>query len=447
MTNSSTTSENIDSTHAPTFRDAAAYWIKLGFISFGGPAGQIAMMQTECVDKRRWIGQGAFLRGLNYAMMLPGPEAQQLAAYIGWRLHGVKGAVFAGTMFVLPGMILMIALAWIAAKYGDQGAVAAILDGIKPVVVAIVIAAVYRIGSKTCKGPAALGLAIGAFAALQFGGVPFPVVVLGAGLIGVIVAKFMPNALAHGHGPDAAAEILGQTANGSGLGNFIKTSLIFAALWAGPSALMIALFGVQPFLDVIKLFTTAAFVTFGGAYAVLPYVADAGVNTYGWLTGAEMIDGLALAETTPGPTDLGHRLCRFFRRMVIGRRLAGCAHRPGHSLCHVFAVAVLDHRRRAVCGKHSTLRLGAQCAQRHHCRRGRRDLEPRYLFGARGVYRFQREYRLDRRHSRWRRLSVVGQWPRRNPADGRPRRSVRPRPLFHFLGGHDDCSPHQCCRT
>jgi chromate transporter len=301
MTNSSTISENIDSTHAPTFRDAAAYWIKLGFISFGGPAGQIAMMQTECVDKRRWIGQGAFLRGLNYAMMLPGPEAQQLAAYIGWRLHGVKGAVFAGTMFVLPGMILMIALAWIAAKYGDQGAVAAILDGIKPVVVAIVIAAVYRIGSKTCKGPAALGLAIGAFAALQFGGVPFPVVVLGAGLIGVIVAKFMPNALAHGHGPDAAAEILGQTANGSGLGNFIKTSLIFAALWAGPSALMIALFGVQPFLDVIKLFTTAAFVTFGGAYAVLPYVADAGVNTYGWLTGAEMIDGLALAETTPGP--------------------------------------------------------------------------------------------------------------------------------------------------
>ncbi len=323
MTSFSAHPQTTDATHTPTFREAAAYWIKLGFISFGGPAGQIAMMQTECVDRRRWIGQGAFLRGLNYAMMLPGPEAQQLAAYLGWRLHGVKGAVFAGTLFVLPGMVLMIALAWIAARFGDQGAVAAILDGIKPVVVAIVIAAVYRIGRKTCKGPVALALALGAFAALQFAGVSFPVVVLGAGLIGIGVAKLMPDALAHGHGPDDAAEVLGTTAAGGGLGKFVKTSLIFIALWAGPSALVIAIFGMQPFFDVIKLFTTAAFVTFGGAYAVLPYVADAGVNTYGWLSGAEMIDGLALAETTPGPLILVTVYVGFFAGWSAGGGMLG----------------------------------------------------------------------------------------------------------------------------
>jgi chromate transporter len=134
--------------NTPTFGEAAAYWIKLGFLSFGGPAGQIAMMQTECVDKRRWIDQGAFLRGLNYSMLLPGPEAQQLAAYLGWRLHGVAGALFAGTAFIVPGVVIMIALAWVAAAYGDQGPVAAVFEGIKPVVIAIVIAAVYRIGKK-----------------------------------------------------------------------------------------------------------------------------------------------------------------------------------------------------------------------------------------------------------------------------------------------------------
>lgn len=313
------------SVRAPDFKEAAAYWIKLGFISFGGPAGQIAMMQSECVDKRGWISQGAFLRGLNYAMLLPGPEAQQLAAYIGWRLHGVKGAVFAGTMFVLPGALLMIGLAWIAAAYGDHTAVAAVFAGIKPVVVAIVVAAVYRIGKKTCHGIAAFALAIAAFLALQFAGLPFPVVVLAAGIIGIVLAKVMPGALSMGHGEHEAppAGASDGTAAPSALRRFAVTTLIFAALLVIPCAALIAALGTQPFVDVVKLFTTAAFVTFGGAYAVLPYVADAGVNTYGWLSGAQMIDGLALAETTPGPLILVTVYVGFFAGWSAGGALLG----------------------------------------------------------------------------------------------------------------------------
>ncbi len=312
--------QNISS---PTFQEAAAYWMKLGFISFGGPAGQIAMMQTECVDKRNWLSQGAFLRGLNYAMMLPGPEAQQLAAYIGWRLHGVAGAVFAGTMFVLPGAILMIALAWVAAAHGENTLVAAIFDGIKPVVVAIVVGAVWRIGSKTCRGVAAISLAVAAFVALQFAGVPFPLVVLAAGLIGIALARVAPGALqaGHGHGGPAGDETAG--AESVGLARFLRITVIFVLLWAIPCAAFVLILGPDPFLDVIKLFTSAAFVTFGGAYAVLPYVADAGVNTYGWLSGEEMINGLALAETTPGPLILVTVFVGFFAGFTGGGAMLG----------------------------------------------------------------------------------------------------------------------------
>jgi len=298
----------------PSFGEAARYWIKLGFMSFGGPAGQIAMMQTECVDKRGWLSQSAFLRGLNYSMLLPGPEAQQLAAYIGWRLHGVKGALFAGTAFFIPGTFLMIFLAWVAAAHGDDGFVSAIFHGIKPVVIAIVISAVYRIGKKTCNGIVPLALAIGAFAALQFTETPFPVVVLVAGIAGVAIAKFKPDALSSGHDDHAApkAETPGASQTSGALKRIILITAIFAVALIGPSLLAISVLGAEPFSDVIKLFTTAAFVTFGGAYAVLPFVADAAVNTYGWLTGAEMINGLALAETTPGPLILVTTYVGFF---------------------------------------------------------------------------------------------------------------------------------------
>lgn len=297
----------------PSFAEAAGYWVKLGFMSFGGPAGQIAMMQTECVDKRGWISQGAFLRGLNYSMLLPGPEAQQLAAYIGWRLHGIKGALFAGTAFFLPGTVLMILLAWIAAAHGGDGTVGAIFDGIKPVVVAIVIGAVYRIGRKTCKGPVPVILAAAAFALLQFTETPFPVVVLGAGVAGIVIARFMPHALSMGHGDHAVPETAPAHAAARGaMKRFAIVTAAFLVALIAPSALAVAVFGAEPFVDVLKLFTTAAFVTFGGAYAVLPFVADAGVNTYGWLTGDDMLNGLALAETTPGPLILVTTYVGFF---------------------------------------------------------------------------------------------------------------------------------------
>ncbi|MDP4796406.1 MAG: chromate efflux transporter [Rhodospirillales bacterium] len=306
-------STQINEQDHPTFGEAARYWIKLGFMSFGGPAGQIAMMQTECVDRRGWISQGAFLRGLNYSMLLPGPEAQQLAAYIGWRLHGIKGALFAGTAFIVPGAILMIALAWIAAAYGGEGAVAAVFEGIKPVVVAIVIAAVYRIGKRTCKGPVPLILAFAAFAALQFTHTPFPLIILIAGLAGIMIAKVMPHALTMGHGEHTVESVTHTRASDqSATKRFVIITTVFLLALTIPSVLTVVIFGTAPFINVLKLFISAAFVTFGGAYAVLPYVANAGVNVYGWLSGADMINGLALAETTPGPLILVTTYVGFF---------------------------------------------------------------------------------------------------------------------------------------
>ncbi|MDD9877592.1 MAG: chromate efflux transporter [Magnetovibrio sp.] len=307
---------------APSFGEAAAYWLKLGFTSFGGPAGQIAMMQSECVDKRGWIGQGAFLRGLNYSMLLPGPEAQQLAAYIGWRLHGIKGCLFAGTAFIVPGMVLMIALAWIAAAQGDSSIVKALFEGVKPVVVAIIIHALWRIGSKACNTPLAIALAVAAFAAIKFAGVPFPVVVLCAGLLGMVLAGTGWGHLGGGaHGEDVEPVAAGALNPGAVAGRWVKVGAACLVVGIIPSAAVLAVFGTEPFADVIQLFTTAAFVTFGGAYAVLPYIADAGVNTYGWLTPPEMINGLALAETTPGPLILVTTYVGFF----AGWKAAGFA--------------------------------------------------------------------------------------------------------------------------
>lgn len=288
-------------TPQPSFGEAAAYWVKLGFLSFGGPAGQIAMMQSECVDKRKWIEQGAFLRGLNYAMLLPGPEAQQLAAYIGWRLHGLKGCLFAGTAFFVPGTVIMIVLAWIAAAQGDSSFVQAVFEGVKPVVVAIIIHALWRIGSKACNTILAVGLAITAFGLIRLG-VPFPAVVFGAGLLGMLIAGEGWRRLGGGGHGDAG----GLTTDVSFeffavVKRWVLVTVATLGFGAVVCAAALSVWGTEPFADVIQLFTTAAFVTFGGAYAVLPYIADAGVNSYGWLTPPEMINGLALAETTPGP--------------------------------------------------------------------------------------------------------------------------------------------------
>ena len=283
------------------FAEAARFWIKLGFISFGGPAGQIAIMQSECVDRRRWIDQRPFLSALNYCMLLPGPEATQLASYIGWRMHGIKGAVFAGVAFVVPGVALMVLLSWLATAHGDTPLIRAVFDGIKPVVVAIVVQALWRIGKRASNTVAGVAMAAVAFAALYFAHVPFPVVIALAGVIGVVSTR-IPGihfaSVGHGQAPPPVRAALSA---GNPFVRLAGICAVFLALWALPVGTVILAFGAEPFADVARLFTAAAFVTFGGAYAVLPYIADAGVNVYHWLTPADMVNGLALAETTPGP--------------------------------------------------------------------------------------------------------------------------------------------------
>ena len=270
-------------------------------------------MQSECVDKRRWIDQGEFLRGLNYAMLLPGPEAQQLAAYIGWRLHGVRGALFAGISFIIPGTILMMLLAWLVITQSDSSVVKAIFSGVKPVVVAIIMHALWRIGSKACNTVLSISLAIVAFVAIKFWSVPFPIVILSSGVLGLILAqsswgKFTDSN--HGVSLDVYSNVSFKTSDI--LARWVIVTFWVLLIGAVPCIFLIVGFGSEPFLDIVRLFTSAAFVTFGGAYAVLPYIADASVATYAWLTPAEMINGLALAESTPGPLILVTTYVGFF---------------------------------------------------------------------------------------------------------------------------------------
>ena len=294
--------------HPPSFAEAFWYWLKLGFVSFGGPAGQIAMMQTELVDRRRWIDQRRFLSALNFCMMLPGPEAQQLATFVGWRLHGIAGGLAAGVLFVLPGAVVLLVLSYVAAAHGEAPLVAAAFDGVKPVVVAILALALARIAGRTLRGWAPAALAAAAFAGLYWGGIPFPAIILGAGLVGLVAGRFgafrAGGALAPATGEDAEAA--------PGARRLIILVALFVALWTAPVALAVALLGTTPWGDIAQLFTTAAFVTFGGAYAVLPYVADVAVAGYGWLSPDDMVRGLALAETTPGPLILVTQFVGFF---------------------------------------------------------------------------------------------------------------------------------------
>lgn len=291
-------------TSRPSFREALRFWLTLGFISFGGPAGQIAIMQQELVERRGWIEQGAFLRALNFCMLLPGPEAQQLSTYIGWKLHGLKGALTAGILFVLPGALVLYGLAWVAAAHGDTTAVAAILAGLKPVVVGLVLHAIWRLGRRTLTTGFALAMAVGAFAALEYGDLPFPLVVFGAGLIGWLRARGKSDAAPERADADAGAE--------EPWLRLSVVALVYIVLLVVPVAVVILAAGSEPFLPLARFFTQAAFVTFGGAYAVLPYVADAAVNNFQWLSPDEMINGLALAETTPGPLILVLQYVGFF---------------------------------------------------------------------------------------------------------------------------------------
>lgn len=289
------------------FGEALRFWVKLGFINFGGPAGQIAVMHNEIVGRRGWISEGRFLRALNFCMMLPGPEAQQLATYIGWQLHGLRGAISAGVFFVLPSVFVLLALSALAVSHADVPWVMGLFYGIQPVVVAIVVEAVIRIGRRTLVHPALIGFAVAAFAALAWLSLPFPLVVAAAALAGAMFQNRWPEAFRsnaparNAHGDTARAE----GAAGDRSPSLVRTAkllAIFLALWLVPvGALMFWRGGSDVLVAQAGFFTKAAFVTFGGAYAVLSYIADVAVNDYGWLTAEQMIQGLGLAESTPGP--------------------------------------------------------------------------------------------------------------------------------------------------
>jgi chromate transporter len=295
-----------------TLREALRYWLKLGFISFGGPAGQIALMHSELVERRRWISEQRFLHALNYCMLLPGPEATQLAVYIGWLLHRGLGGILAGLLFILPSLALLIGLSWIYLAWGHLPAVAGIMAGIKPAVVAIVIGAAWRIGTRTLRNGLLAAIAALAFAAIALFGVPFPLIVLAAALAGLAGGRLWPQRFQPGGGHPADRRHYGPAlidddtptpahARFSWRG-LVKASVAGAGLALAAWLLLAAVYGVDGTLARMGwFFTKAALMTFGGAYAVLPYVVQGAVEKYGWLSATQMIDGLALGETTPGP--------------------------------------------------------------------------------------------------------------------------------------------------
>lgn len=302
-----TSSSNDERPAHPSFREAFWYWLKLGFISFGGPAGQIAIMHQDLVETRHWISERRFLHALNFCMLLPGPEAQQLAIYLGWLLHRTWGGIVAGVLFVLPSLFILAALTWIYLAFGDMTLVQGIFAGIKPAVVAIVLFAAWRIGSRALKNHLMWLLAGAAFIAIFFFRVPFPLIVVGAALLGALGGKWLPGSFQPGGGHGATDKYFGPAVIDDDTPPLAHTRHSYrhlfkllgsaVALWA----LVILLLPAGTLTDMAVFFSKAALVTFGGAYAVLPYVYQGGVETYGWLTGPQMVDGLALGESTPGP--------------------------------------------------------------------------------------------------------------------------------------------------
>jgi chromate transporter len=292
----------------PTFREAFRFWVKLGFISFGGPTGQIAIMHAELVERKRWISEERFLHALNYCMLLPGPEAQQLAIYIGWLLHRTWGGIVAGAFFVIPSIFILIGLSWLYVAFGTVPAVAALFYGLKAAVLAIVAWAVIRIGQKALKNEIMFSLAAAAFLALYVLKIPFPWVILSAGVIGLVGGKLWPKKfyVIKGHGERSATVISDDHPPAEHTrptpARAIRVLTICLALWIVPLVMLGVWRGTSDvFFEEGLFFSKAAMVTFGGAYAVLPYIAQAGVETYHWLQPGQMIDGLGLAETTPGP--------------------------------------------------------------------------------------------------------------------------------------------------
>lgn len=295
-----------------TFWQAFVFWLKLGFISFGGPAGQIAIMHQELVERRRWISERRFLHALNYCMVLPGPEAQQLATYIGWLMHRTWGGIIAGALFVLPSLLILIMLSWVYIAFGDVPLIAGLFYGIKPAVTAIVVQAAQRIGSRALKNKVLWAIAASAFLATFVLKVPFPAIIAAAALIGHFLGRIAPDTFqaggAHHHVDQSVGPSLIDDHTPSPeharfrWTKLLTVTVVGMVLWAAPMVWLMTAYGWSHTLTQMGwFFTKAALVTFGGAYAVLPYVYQGAVGHYGWLTPTQMIDGLALGETTPGP--------------------------------------------------------------------------------------------------------------------------------------------------
>jgi len=293
----------------PSFREAFRYWFRLGWISFGGPTGQIAIMHKDLVERKKWIAEEHFLQALNFCMLLPGPEAQQLATYIGWLLHGVRGGIVAGVLFVLPAVFILWGLSWLYAAFGAIPAVSALFYGLKPAVAAIVAEAVIRIGKKSLKNRMLVALAAAAFVGIYFLRIPFPAIVLASGAVGYLGGRFFPAWFAAaGKKPAAAAETsvitdeMTARRSNAGWGHVLMVLAICVPLWFAPVVALGLWRGWDDiFVQIGLLFSKAAVVTFGGAYAVLAYIGQQAVQHHGWLQPEQMMDGLGLAETTPGP--------------------------------------------------------------------------------------------------------------------------------------------------
>jgi chromate transporter len=421
-------------TRAPdhvSFGEAFRFWLKLGFISFGGPTGQIAIMHQELVERRRWISEGRFLHALNYCMVLPGPEAQQLATYIGWLMHRTWGGIVAGGLFVLPSVFILIALSWVYLAYGDVPVIAGLFYGIKPAVTAIVLAAAHRIGSRALKHPALWAVAAAAFVAIFALKLPFPVIIIAAGLVGYFGGRYSPGIFAAGGGHGTA-----KAGHGPALiddttptpphalfswGKFWGYLGAGLALWILVIGILCAAVGWGGTLTQMGwFFTKAALLTFGGAYAVLPYVLQGAVENHQWLTASQMIDGLALGETTPGPLIMVVAFVGFvgaWTRELFGSEsllLAGVHFHPhGRALRR-------NHARRSQ----------VHCAaDRHHRGGGGGHRQScRVLRLPRAVAaRPRRRVRLDFRADRRGRFRGAVPLPRRHHDRGRGQRARRPR--------------------
>lgn len=293
-------------------KEAFLYWLKLGFISFGGPAGQIAIMHQDLVEKKRWISEKRFLHALNFCMLLPGPEAQQLAIYIGWLMHKTWGGIVAGILFILPSFFILVGLAWVTLVYGNVPAVAGALAGIKPAVVAIILMATCRIGARILKNAAMWGIAALAFIGIFFFKLPFPLIILAAACIGLIGSRCKPDYFALSNAHQSAQKALGAAVIDDhtptpphaifNWQNTLKVLAVGLGVWLIAFGYLILQFGwAAAYTQMAWFFTKAALLTFGGAYAVLPYVYQGAVEHYQWLNVSQMMNGLALGETTPGP--------------------------------------------------------------------------------------------------------------------------------------------------